>query len=103
MLMRAYVRERLGSVAVPQIAELAGIFKMLADPTRLRILMTLVSGGELCVHEICARVKARQPAVSHQLRTLRGARLVRSRRDGREIYYALDDEHVLRLLSEGLN
>jgi DNA-binding transcriptional ArsR family regulator len=54
------------------------------------------------VHELCARVQMSQTAVSHQLRTLRQARLVRGRRDGREIFYTLDDEHVLVLLSAAL-
>ena len=97
-------RKRLVAQAAGRDVDgLAEIFKLLADPTRLRILVTLVEGGELCVHEICARVALSQPAVSHQLRTLRAARLVRSRRAGREVYYALDDEHVVTLLSEGLN
>ena len=96
-------RKRLVARAGRDVEGLAEIFKLLADPTRLRILVTLVEGGELCVHEICARVALSQPAVSHQLRTLRAARLVRSRRAGREVFYALDDEHVVTLLSEGLN
>jgi DNA-binding transcriptional ArsR family regulator len=95
-------RKRLVARASEDVDGLAEIFKLLSDPTRLRILCTLVDGGELCVHEICARVSLSQPAVSHQLRTLRGARLVRSRRAGREVFYALDDDHVLTLLSEGL-
>jgi DNA-binding transcriptional ArsR family regulator len=96
-------RRRLVAQAAPQIDDLAEIFKILGDPTRLRVLTALADGGELCVHEICDRVQTSQPAVSHQLRTLRGARLVRSRRAGREVFYALDDDHVLSLLLEGLN
>lgn len=93
---------RLAAAAGAQVDELAETFKVLADPTRLRILATLVQAGETCVHELCARVGMSQPAVSHQLRVLRQARLVRSRRAGREIFYCLDDDHVLVLLSEGL-
>jgi len=106
MSMRSYVatsRRRLVERATSQVDGLAEIFRILADPTRLRILVSLAEGGELCVHEICERVPLSQPAVSHQLRTLRGARLVRSRRAGREVFYALDDEHVMKLLSEGLH
>jgi len=84
-----------------RVNDLAEIFKMLGDPTRLRILATLV-GGERCVHELCARLQMSQPAISHQLRILRGARLVRPRRAGREIFYTLDDAHVTVLLEEGL-
>ncbi|MSP17347.1 MAG: ArsR family transcriptional regulator, partial [Myxococcales bacterium] len=77
----------------------AEIFKSLSDPTRLRILATLAEGDGACVHEICARVRLSQSAVSHQLGTLRAARLVRHRRAGREVIYSLDDEHVLSLIT----
>jgi ArsR family transcriptional regulator len=76
----------------------AEVFKTLSDPTRLRILSAL-GEGELCVHELCARLAMSQPAVSHQLRLLRVSRLVRPRRAGREIFYALDDEHVMSLVA----
>lgn len=88
--------------ASPHVDELAEIFKVLGDPTRLRILTALIGAAGLCVHDICTRVEVSQPAVSHQLRILRGARLVRGRRSGREIIYTLDDEHVLALMSTGL-
>lgn len=103
MSMRSYVHARRVAVAAQaQIGDLAETFKLLSDPTRLRILTILVEDGEMCVHELCARVGMSQPAVSHQLRTMRHAHLVRSRRAGREIIYTLDDEHVVALLSEGL-
>jgi DNA-binding transcriptional ArsR family regulator len=95
-------RRRVAAVGREQVHALAEIFKVLADPTRLKILAALADARELCVHELCARLAMSQPAVSHQLRTLRAARLVRGRRAGREIHYALDDEHVVRLISEGL-
>src|SRR5258708_5859146 len=84
-----------------KVHELAAIFKTLGDPTRLRILAGLAA-GERCVGDLCAMVGMSQPAVSHQLRILRAARLVRPRRAGREVFYALDDAHVLVLLEEGL-
>src|SRR2546429_6569536 len=84
-----------------QVGDLAAIFKTLSDPTRLRILAAL-GAGERCVGELCARLGMSQPAVSHQLRTLRAARLVKPRRAGREIFYSLDDAHVLTLIEEGL-
>jgi DNA-binding transcriptional ArsR family regulator len=80
---------------------LSEIFKTLGDPTRLRILAALCS-GPLCVHELCEALDISQPAVSHQLRVLRAARLVRPRRDGREMIYSIDDAHVMVLLEEGL-
>jgi ArsR family transcriptional regulator, lead/cadmium/zinc/bismuth-responsive transcriptional repressor len=82
--------------------QLAELFKCLADPTRLRILTALKEHGSLCVHELCTWLGMSQPAVSHQLRILRGARLVAGRRAGREIHYSIDDDHVLAVLSEGL-
>jgi len=79
----------------------AEIFKMLADPNRLRLLHAL-SQAELCVCDLAALVDVTDSAVSHQLRLLRAARLVKTRRAGKMIYYQLDDEHVKRLLQEGL-
>ena len=82
-------------------AALAAIFKVLGDPTRVRILDAL-SAGERCVGDLAASLHATESAVSHQLRLLRDARVVRSRRAGRMIYYALDDRHVLTLFRQGL-
>jgi DNA-binding transcriptional ArsR family regulator len=93
---------KIAAAAEQSVDELAEIFKILGDPTRLRLLAALTDGGEMCVHELCARLGMSQTAVSHQLRTLREARLVRPRRAGREIFYALDDEHVVALLQAGL-
>jgi DNA-binding transcriptional ArsR family regulator len=81
--------------------EVAGIFQTLADPTRLKIL-ALLAEGEACVHMVCAHLDMTQSAISHQLRLLRVAHLVRPRRVGRKIYYAIDDDHVQTLLREGL-
>jgi DNA-binding transcriptional ArsR family regulator len=80
---------------------LTEIFRVLGDPTRVRILDTL-SNAELCVGEISRRLEVSESAISHQLRLLRSRRIVRSRRDGRLIYYALDDRHVLALFKQGL-
>jgi ArsR family transcriptional regulator len=85
-----------------EIQDLAEIFKVLADPTRLGILTLLAQGGGRCVHELCLALEMSQPAVSHQLRVLRQAHLVKGKRRGREILYTLDDPHVVALLSEGL-
>jgi DNA-binding transcriptional ArsR family regulator len=84
-----------------QVGAVAGIFKSLSDPTRLRILLRLAA-GEACVHELCAALAMSQPAVSHQLQLLRAARLVNSRRDGREIFYSIKDAHVMSLVDSAL-
>lgn len=80
---------------------LAGTFKVLGDPTRVRILDAL-SRSELCVQDIAKAVAQSESAVSHQLRLLRGARLVRARRAGRLVFYALDDHHIVKLFEQGL-
>jgi len=82
-------------------AALAETFKALGDPTRVRMLDAL-SRGELCVGDLAELVGLSESAVSHQLRLLRGMRLVRPRRAGQMIYYALDDHHILRLFEQGL-
>jgi ArsR family transcriptional regulator len=81
--------------------ELAETFKVLGDPTRVRILDAL-SREELCVCDLADRLGLSESAVSHQLRLLRGLRLVRARRDGRLAFYALADHHILRLFEQGL-
>jgi ArsR family transcriptional regulator len=83
------------------VEALAETFRVLGDPTRVRILDTL-SSGELCVCDIAAQVGISESAVSHQLRLLRGMRLVRPRRAGRLVYYAIDDQHILELLKQAL-
>ena len=80
---------------------LADTFKVLGDTTRIRILDAL-SRSELCVCDIAARVGLTESAVSHQLRLLRDSRVVRTRRNGRQIFYTLDDQHVVKLLAQGL-
>lgn len=81
------------------VRRVADTFRILGDPTRVRILDAL-SGGELCVCDIASLVAISESAVSHQLRLLRGARLVRTRRAGRLVFYALDDHHIIELLGQ---
>src|SRR5262250_2496834 len=95
MIHRSPRRRSFGAAEVVEVSE---IFRTLSDPTRLRIL-TLLAEGDACVHELCARLAMSQPAVSHQLRLLRVGRLVRPRRAGREIFYSLEDEHVMSLVA----
>jgi DNA-binding transcriptional ArsR family regulator len=89
---------QLDSHAVEGLTE---IFRVLGDPTRVRILDAL-SRAELCVGDLAATLGVTESAVSHQLRLLRSARIVRARRAGRMIFYALDDKHVLVLFRQGL-
>ena len=81
--------------------DLAEMFKLFGDGTRLGILWAL-SESEMCVCDLCALLKMKQPAVSHQLRNLKQSRVVRSRREGKMVYYALDDEHIRQLLNLGM-
>ncbi|MDR0854549.1 MAG: metalloregulator ArsR/SmtB family transcription factor [Clostridiales Family XIII bacterium] len=83
------------------IAWTADLFKVLGDPTRLKIVSALQI-EELCVCDISELLDMSQPAISHHLAKLRQARLVKSRRDGKMIAYSLDDEHVEVLLKQGL-
>ena len=96
------IRElRLALIAPGLAAALAETFRALGDPTRVRILDAL-SRAELCVCDIATLLSLSESAVSHQLRLLRSLRLVRSRRAGRMVFYALDDDHITRLFAQGL-
>jgi DNA-binding transcriptional ArsR family regulator len=81
--------------------DLADWFKVLGDATRARILYAVLEAGELCVGDLAATVDVPESTVSHALRWLRSAGVVRNRRDGKLIYYSLDDEHVRILLDIG--
>ena len=83
------------------VAALAETFKVLGDATRVRILDAL-SRTELCVGDLASLLGLSESAVSHQLRVLRGTRLVRPRRSGQMIFYALDDQHIVGLFAQGL-
>ncbi|MFQ5890191.1 MAG: ArsR/SmtB family transcription factor [Gemmatimonadota bacterium] len=84
-----------------ELVHTADTFQMLATPTRLQIVQIL-AGRELCVGDLASVVGSTESAVSHHLRQLRQMRIVRPRREGRLIYYRLDDEHIARLLEIGL-
>jgi DNA-binding transcriptional ArsR family regulator len=91
---------RAALAAMPPVPDVAGLFALLADSTRLRLLAALAA-GELCVCDLAIATGVNRSTVSHQLRTLREGRLVRARREGRVVFYALDDEHVRELLAMG--
>ncbi len=94
-------RAKSEAIADDEVDRLALTFKILGDPTRLRLVMALLS-GEMCVCDLAAFLNVSESAVSHQLRRLKDLALVTQRRDGKILYNALDDEHVYDLLKMGL-
>ncbi|MEE0519030.1 MAG: ArsR/SmtB family transcription factor [Slackia sp.] len=82
--------------------DLADLFKVFSDTTRIKILYALMT-DELSVNEIAETIGASQSAVSHQLRILKQAHLVKFRRNGRSVCYSLADDHVLTILDQGLS
>lgn len=83
-------------------SRLAEIFKVLGDPTRIKLL-ALLTTEEMRVSDIAEALSMGQSAISHQLRVLRNARLVKFRKDGKEAWYSLDDDHVVKLMRQGLD
>lgn len=97
------VRRLLNSLHSNEIvSELAETFRVLGDPTRLKICL-LLSQAELCVCDLSVMLNVSESAVSHQLRLLRSLRLVRYRRAGKMAFYTLDDDHVAGLIKQGLD
>jgi DNA-binding transcriptional ArsR family regulator len=84
------------------VARLAETFKALSDPTRLRLIAALRE-AEVCVGDLARALGLEQSAVSHQLRLLRALQIVRARKVGRHVYYALDDDHVRGLFAQGID
>ena len=97
-LARSAEAHLLDGITATHVADL---FKALADPTRVRII-SLLAHTELCVGDLCLVLGMSQPAVSHQLRVLRNLRIVRARKEGRHVFYTLDDEHIHDLFHQGL-
>jgi ArsR family transcriptional regulator len=93
------VKEQIPSLEI--LMDLAEFFKVFGDHTRIRILSALYQ-EELCVCDLVEVLGMNQSAVSHQLRVLRGAKVVKFRKEGKMVYYSLDDEHVCKFLSDGL-
>ena len=83
------------------LGDLAELFKVFGDETRVRILLELLE-GEKNVGDIVQNVAMSQPTVSHQLRILKQAKLVKARRDGKSMYYSLDDDHVRTIINVGM-
>lgn len=82
--------------------DLAEFFKVFGDSTRIRILWALTE-SEMCVCDIANLLNMTQSAISHQLRVLKQAALVKNRRDGKVVYYSLDDDHVQQILEQGMS
>jgi len=99
--VRAGLAAPSGAVAPAVARRLAAVFKSLSDPTRLRII-SLLSEQEYCVTDLVAALGTEQSTVSHQLRDMREAGWVRYRREGRHVFYALDDDHVRDLYRQAL-
>lgn len=93
-------RARTDAIPESEMERLALTFKVLGDPTRLKIFVAL-SGGEMCVCDLAAYLGLSESAVSHQLRRMREQALVKSRREGQVLYYALAEGHVAELLRLG--
>ena len=81
--------------------DLAELFKVFGDTTRVKILYALFE-NEMCVCDISKLLNMTQSAISHQLRVLKQSRLVKFRKDGKVVYYSLDDNHIQRIFNEGL-
>ena len=97
----AVARVRTTMVSDRSAAGLAQTFGVLGDPTRVKLISALMA-GELCVCDLATLLGLSQSAVSHQLRLLRNMRLAKYRRDGRMVYYSLDDQHIRDLFLQGL-
>ncbi len=85
-----------------ELLNIADTYKVLGDPTRLKIVLSLAE-EELCVCDLSALVGISVSGISHQLRLLRGNRIVKYRRDGKMAYYSLDDKHISNIISEVLH
>lgn len=94
-------RVKENSLNNEEILELADIFKALGDGTRIKLLHALAQ-EEMCVCDLAEVVAMSQSLVSHQLRVLRNLRLVKYRREGKMVYYSLDDGHIVALFTQGL-
>ena len=81
--------------------DLAELFKIFGDSTRVKILYALLE-GEMCVYHLSQLMEVTQSAVSHQLRVLKNSKLVKFRREGKTVYYSLADDHVVGILNQGM-
>ena len=97
----SYIKNVKNEVSMDVLFELSEFFKFFGDTTRIRIIHLMLS-GEISVNDIAEKLNLEQSVVSHQLRILRTANLVKPRRDGRKMFYSLDDEHIGLIFNTGL-
>lgn len=95
--LKTFKMKKGGDLTEQQLADLVETFKVLSDPTRIKIALTLTN-NEMCVHDIAGATGISESAASHQLRILRSLRLVKHRRQGKQIFYSLDDHHIEKLI-----
>ncbi|MGI6004572.1 MAG: ArsR/SmtB family transcription factor [Christensenellales bacterium] len=96
--------DAIGHLAFPtgtMLSELSKLFRTYGDPTRLKLILAL-SQQELCVCDLCEVISMEQSAVSHQLRYLKQMHVVKSRRQGKSVFYSLDDNHIISILDQAL-
>ncbi len=99
------MKEAINNIAIPHdelVQDLSELFQIFSDPTRIKILFFLKE-GPLCVADITKCIGASQSAISHQLRILKRTRLVKSKRQGKRVFYELSDNHVHTLLQQGID
>ena len=97
-------QEVIDKIKLPEeevLYDLGDFFKILGDSTRIKILSALFQ-SEMCVCDIAALLGMTQSAISHQLRVLKQGRLVKHRKDGKVVYYSLDDDHIKHIVAQGL-
>lgn len=92
---------KLSNIEKEKVQDLADIFKLFADETRLRIICAILN-TELCVCDLCELLDLNQSAVSHQLQLLRSSKLVKYRKEGKQVYYSLKDEHIESIIKMAL-
>lgn len=92
---------KLSNIDREEIQDLSEIFKLFADETRLRIICAILN-TELCVCDLCELLGLSQSAVSHQLQLLRSTKLVKYRKEGKQVYYSLEDEHIENIIKMAL-
>ena len=97
----SYIKNAKNDVSLDVLFELSEFFKFFGDTTRIRIIHLLLS-GEVSVNDIAEKLNLEQSVVSHQLRILRTANLVKPRREGRKMFYSLDDDHIGLIFNTGL-
>ena len=86
-----------------KLMDLADLFKLFGDSTRLRILFALFEDSEVSVGDLAERLQMTQSAISHQLKTLKSGKLVMARRNGKQVFYCLADEHVRTIIAMGID